>query len=311
VNGTVKISNEGHLNLTISPHRALPASAELNLQARPWVIGWRELLALPENLWCASLPASGARAPKPERSLAAVAYCLLKTSWLAYSPNLGSNVAYHTMIRGLEEYTNLRGEKRIGGLSGPRPATPFSVSDSPVARAGSPFLRLPAGDSPASNEVIVIHSGKRAKYMSNLPFAVPLGAGDQPRSHSQSCGALAAQTCPAPAPATPGPSTPPAIPLPEKTVSPPPEPLRSARCSEKGCVFPAPSPDHPKCHYHELLQSGAEAELLESRQPSYLLLLYAPFGIPDAEPDDSRQQDRQRQSAEREQFLLDQFDEAP
>jgi hypothetical protein len=36
-----------------------------------------------------------------------------------------------------------------------------------------------------------------------------------------------------------------------------------------------------------------------------LLSLQAPFGIPDEEPDDSRQQDRQRQAAEREAFLLD------
>jgi hypothetical protein len=43
----------------------------------------------------------------------------------------------------------------------------------------------------------------------------------------------------------------------------------------------------------------------QSHQPSHLLLLYAPFGISDTEPDDSRQQDRKRQDAEREAFLLD------
>jgi hypothetical protein len=36
-----------------------------------------------------------------------------------------------------------------------------------------------------------------------------------------------------------------------------------------------------------------------------LLSLQAPFGIPDEEPDDSRQQDRKRQAAEREAFILD------
>jgi hypothetical protein len=36
-----------------------------------------------------------------------------------------------------------------------------------------------------------------------------------------------------------------------------------------------------------------------------LLLLYAPFGVADDEPDDSRQQDRKRQATERETFLLD------
>jgi hypothetical protein len=36
-----------------------------------------------------------------------------------------------------------------------------------------------------------------------------------------------------------------------------------------------------------------------------LLSLQAPFGIPDEEPDDSRYEDRKRQAAEREAFLLD------
>lgn len=71
----------------------------------------------------------------------------------------------------------------------------------------------------------------------------------------------------------------------------------------KGCVFPAPSPDRTECHYHELLRS--EAELFQSHQPSHLLLLHAPLGVPEQEPDDSRQQDRKRQAAEREAFILD------
>jgi hypothetical protein len=33
--------------------------------------------------------------------------------------------------------------------------------------------------------------------------------------------------------------------------------------------------------------------------------MYAPFGVSDREPDDSRQEDRKRQAAEREAFLLD------
>jgi len=53
------------------------------------------------------------------------------------------------------------------------------------------------------------------------------------------------------------------------------------------------------------MQSDAEAELFGSHQPTLLLSLYAPFGIPDEEPDDSRQQDRKRQAAERVAFLLD------
>jgi hypothetical protein len=58
------------------------------------------------------------------------------------------------------------------------------------------------------------------------------------------------------------------------------------------------------CHYHELLHSS-EAELFESHQPTHLLSLQAPFGIPDYEPDDSRHKDRERWAAEREAFLLD------
>jgi hypothetical protein len=34
-------------------------------------------------------------------------------------------------------------------------------------------------------------------------------------------------------------------------------------------------------------------------------MLQAPFGLPDQEPDDSRLQDRKRQAAERELFILD------
>jgi hypothetical protein len=49
----------------------------------------------------------------------------------------------------------------------------------------------------------------------------------------------------------------------------------------------------------------SEAEHFQSYQPTHLLSLHAPFGIPYDEPDDSRQQDRKRQAAEREAFLLD------
>ena len=73
----------------------------------------------------------------------------------------------------------------------------------------------------------------------------------------------------------------------------------------KGCVFPAPFLGHTLCHYHELQESDAEAAHFQSHQPTLLLSLQAPFGIPDDEPDDSRQQDRKRQAAEREAFLLD------
>ncbi len=141
--------------------------------------------------------------------------------------------------------------------------------------------------------------------MSNHIHPLPLLANLPPRPPSAPCGALAAQPCLAPVPAVPGPSTPSAVPLPEKPATAPPAPRQSARCSVKGCVFPAPSKGGVMCRYHELLHSGAEAGLFASQQPTLLLSLQAPFGIPDYEPDDSRQKDRKRQAAEREEFLMD------
>lgn len=138
--------------------------------------------------------------------------------------------------------------------------------------------------------------------MSNLIYPLPPLRGIPARPSSQPAGALAVQTCPAPLPAISAPPTPPAVQ--EKPAAAPPAPLPSARCSVKGCVFPAPVPEHTMCHYHELLQSDAEAEHFQSQQPTLLLSLYAPFGIPDEEPDDSRHKDRKRQAAEREAFLL-------
>ena len=141
--------------------------------------------------------------------------------------------------------------------------------------------------------------------MSNHIHPLPPVVNTAPQPLSVSCGALAAQTCLAPVPAVPGPSTPPADPRTEKGASAPPAPGQSARCSVKGCVFPAPLQGGRVCRYHELLHSSVEAGLFESQQPTLLLSLQAPFGIPDEEPDDSRQRDRKRQATEREEFLLD------
>ncbi|MGA3328581.1 MAG: hypothetical protein ABSF45_29380 [Terriglobia bacterium] len=140
--------------------------------------------------------------------------------------------------------------------------------------------------------------------MSNPIYPLPPFVNIPPQPPSEPSGALAVQPCLAPVPAIPEASISSAAPPPEKPATAPPAPLELPRCSEKGCVFPAPQ-GHTMCHYHELMQSDAEAELFESHQPTLLLSLQAPFGIPDEEPDDSRQQDRQRQAAEREAFLLD------
>jgi len=84
------------------------------------------------------------------------------------------------------------------------------------------------------------------------------------------------------------------------------EPLRATsvgRCTVRGCVFPAAAVGIGECHYHTLLRS--EAVLFQSHQPSHLLLLHAPLGIPEEPVDDSRQQDRKRLAAEREEFVME------
>ena len=121
------------------------------------------------------------------------------------------------------------------------------------------------------------------------------------------CGALATQRCLAPVLAVPrAPTTSEASELrhPASVATPLPQ---SARCSVRGCVFPALFAGHTECHYHGLQIS--EAVYFQSHQPSHLLMLHAPFDIPDKEPDDSRQEDRKRQAAERDAFILDEADE--
>ena len=118
---------------------------------------------------------------------------------------------------------------------------------------------------------------------------------------TQSHGALGVQPCLEPVTNFPRNLAPANVVASRPPVSTPPAP--SARCSVKGCVFPAPSPERTECRYHELLRS--EAHLFQSHQPSHLILLSAPFGEPEEEFDDSRQQDRKRQMAEREAFILD------
>lgn len=142
--------------------------------------------------------------------------------------------------------------------------------------------------------------------MSNLIVPLSPSVYDSVRPPSESYGGLATQPCLAPpeVPLSPIPSEAFEPKLPASTA---PAPSASPRCSIKGCVFPAPAAGRTRCHYHELLHS--EATHFQSHQPTYLLMLQAPFGILDEEPDDSRQVDRRRQMAEREAFILDEPDE--
>lgn len=138
--------------------------------------------------------------------------------------------------------------------------------------------------------------------MSNVIFPLPSLPKSLTRT-TEPCDALATQRCLAPNDSTAKEPARSDVPFPPQTPSTPPAVRQSERCSVKGCVFPASSEGGTKCHYHELLQS--DGELFQSHQPSHLLALHAPFGIPDTEPDDSRYKDRERQAAEREAFILD------
>ena len=141
--------------------------------------------------------------------------------------------------------------------------------------------------------------------MSNLIHTLPSRLSVPPQPSPLSGSGLAVQPCFEPAPVISRPAPAPIAPTVEKARSADPEPCPSLRCSVKGCVFPVPAEEHAECRYHELLQS--EGKFFESRQTSDLLSLYQPFGIPDYEPDDSRQQDRKRQAAERQEFLMDEY----
>ncbi|MEJ2008345.1 MAG: hypothetical protein P8Z30_09370 [Acidobacteriota bacterium] len=77
----------------------------------------------------------------------------------------------------------------------------------------------------------------------------------------------------------------------------------TARCSEKGCVFPATSPDSGKCVYHT--RQEEEPVLFRSHQPTGMLLDPARVGPANQDYDGSRKRDRRRMAAIWEQFQSD------
>lgn len=77
----------------------------------------------------------------------------------------------------------------------------------------------------------------------------------------------------------------------------------TARCSEKGCVFPASSPDSGKCIYHTRQQQ--EPVLFRSHQPTGLFLDPVRMTPADQEYDGSRKRDRRRMAELWEQFQND------
>ena len=77
----------------------------------------------------------------------------------------------------------------------------------------------------------------------------------------------------------------------------------TARCSEKGCVFPASSPGSAKCSYH--MRQQEEPALFRSHQPTGLLLDRAIMGPAEKEYDVSRKRDRRRMAELWERFQSD------
>lgn len=75
------------------------------------------------------------------------------------------------------------------------------------------------------------------------------------------------------------------------------------RCSEKGCVFPASLDGSGRCVHHD--RQSREPSLFSSLQPTRLVLDRAKFGLPEAEVDTSRAQDRRRLADIRRAFLED------
>lgn len=77
----------------------------------------------------------------------------------------------------------------------------------------------------------------------------------------------------------------------------------TARCAEKGCVFPASSPNSGKCVYHT--RQEEEPVLFRSHQPTGLFLDPARMSPADQEYDGSRKRDRRRMAVLWEQFQSD------
>lgn len=73
------------------------------------------------------------------------------------------------------------------------------------------------------------------------------------------------------------------------------------RCREKGCVYPAAQRTVGVCLHH--LHERREPALYLSLQPTGLLMDAARLLLPNTERDRSRQEDRRRLAAIREQFL--------
>jgi len=302
---TLQITVSKDASRTFGTCAAPAPSAGPRFQGSPGVRN--RTCALAETGFLAFFTPGRAVPPLPDWSFAPVAYSLIASSRLGFSPKMAYHRAYHITIRKRESNTNYCYRQKICGLTARGPAGSPDPIRSPVGAALCPAEEAAAncrfGSFRLPSFFYHFQYPKRTNYMPNLTFPLPSPVSISPQSPSEPCGALAVQPCLVPGPSSSQPSIPLAASQPEKSASAPPTPSPSARCPVKGCVFPVSSPGHNQCRYHALLQS--EAELFQSHQPSHLLSLQAPFGIPEEEPDDSRYQDRKRQAAEREAFILD------
>ena len=312
MNGTQTAIIQNNPPRSASTPRTLPVSAEPYLRGSRGAIGVSRTRACPGIGAPAIFPGGCGPKPSLDGSSACVAYSLLAFSRLGYSPNLVFDRAYHTTSCKSRGNTNQCLDKKSRGLPLPSPVTksgcPCPIIH-PIAQCPPRFPRagkqrhITAQEFHGSTDLTIARFPRKGlNTMSNLMIHLPEFANVPPRPPSEPCGSLAAQPCLAPVPDSPRASTCPGVPQPNKSVSAAPVPRQSPRCSVKGCVFPVPLPGATVCRYHELQQS--EAEHFQSHQPSQLLLLHAPFGVPDHEPDDSRYKDRKRQAVEREAFLL-------
>ena len=189
----------------------------------------------------AFFPPDGTAPPPADGSSLPVAYSLLASSRLGYSPKMAYHRAYHTTFRKRGSNTNFCFRQKICGLTSRGPAAPLDPTRSPVAAAHSP-----AGEAAANCPLGIPHhhcfhhllNPKRTNYMSNLTFPLPSLMSTPRQALSQPCGALAVQPCLAPVPSPPQPSTPLSASQSEKPATAPVSPMPVARCSVKGCVFP-------------------------------------------------------------------------
>ena len=79
----------------------------------------------------------------------------------------------------------------------------------------------------------------------------------------------------------------------------PPGEFAAGRCRVRGCVYPARPTG--MCLDHQ--RQAQEPRFFHSHQPTLLVLDQARFAVPEAEPENTRTQDRRRLAAAREAFL--------